>query len=93
MKSANLSCNTTCIIAHQRWLALTSARSAKSPDFQRSRAPTSAWLISDKREVGSSSLPRPTDGNGVDPLRLDDLAWVLALCDTAFSHCSVRADP
>ena len=36
------SCNKTCIIAHQRWPALTSAR-----------------LISDKWEVGSSSLPRP----------------------------------
>ena len=56
-------CITTCIIAHQRWRALTSAELAKSPCFQRSRALTSARLISDKREVGSSSLHRPTDGN------------------------------
>ncbi len=50
-------CNTTCIIAHQRWLALTSADSVKTPCVQRSRAPTSARLISDKSEVGSSKPP------------------------------------
>ena len=53
-------CITTCNSAGQRWRAPTSAESPKSPYFQRSRAPTSALLISDKREVGSSSLPRPT---------------------------------
>ena len=43
-------CITTCIIAHQRWPALTSAESAKSPCFQRSRAPDS-YLISRRSVV------------------------------------------
>ena len=60
MRRGEKSCNKTCIIAGQRWLAPTSADAVKTPRFQRSSAPTSARLISDKREVGSSSLPRPT---------------------------------
>ena len=55
LSGATGSCNRTCIIAGQRWRALTSAESVKTPCFQRSPAPTSGSLISDKREVGSSS--------------------------------------
>ncbi len=44
---------------YHRWPAPTSAESAKAPHSERSRASTSARFISDKREVGSSSLPRP----------------------------------
>ncbi len=58
------SCNKTCIIAGQRWRAPTSAESAKTPYFQRSRAPTSARLISDKPpqplRIGDSDLQEVT---------------------------------
>ena len=49
MRHAEKTCNETCIIAHQRRIG----------QIHLIPAPTSARLISDKREVGSSSLPRP----------------------------------
>jgi hypothetical protein len=48
---------------YHRWPALASAHERRIGENPLFPALTSARLISDKREVGSSSLPRPIDGN------------------------------
>ena len=54
--TARRTCNKTCIIAVQRWPALTSAESVKSPSLQRPRALVS-YLLSNCSHFGHSGRP------------------------------------